>query len=234
MRRLAIVILLGLSGLSQPLLAEDTPAAYTPPLMSDSLPRVLSRVDKRRYSRRRSSRIARAPQIRSRSRAVIYRSGRRWGAQFSVLGKKQNTNGGVLGMLPAFGIRGFMDFPIVGNFILEPNIGAYVSAQGVAELRTTQFRLTPGVDVLYSPNPVARTRFQIGITNKLDVIWSQIQAFNDSSSGLGLGYRVGPTAGVAFKTGRDSAFALDMDWTFDVLNEGRLHFGISAGMAFWL
>ena len=32
----------------------------------------------------------------------------------------------------------------------------------------------------------------------------------------------------------DGSFALDMDWTFDVLNEGRLHFGISAGMAFWL
>ncbi|MCB0405502.1 MAG: hypothetical protein KDD51_12020 [Bdellovibrionales bacterium] len=236
MRVLVLFLFASLAGLSRSALSEDTPAAYTPPLMSDSLPRVLSRIDKRRYRRNHlaQSRVARAPRLRSRERLVIHRSGRRWGAQFSVLGKRQNTNGGVLGMLPAFGVRGFMDFPIAGNFILEPNIGLLVSSQGVAELRTTQLRLTPGVDVIYSPNPVARTRWQVGVTNKLDVIWSQIQAFSDSSSGLGLGYRVGPTTGIAIKTGRDSAFALDVDCTFDVLNEGRLHFGLSAGIAFWL
>ncbi|MEZ4749639.1 MAG: hypothetical protein R3B54_03135 [Bdellovibrionota bacterium] len=236
MKTLVLILLLSFSGLTRTCLGEDTPAAYTPPLMTDSLPRVLSRVDKRRYSRGRSgrSRVAKAPRVRARERVFINRSGYRWGAQFSVLGKKQNTNGGVLGMLPAFGVRGFMDFPIVGNFILQPNIGVLVSSQGVAELRTTQFRLTPGVDLIYSPNPVARTRWQVGVTNKIDFILSQIQAFSDSSAGLGLGYRVGPTTGVAFKTGRDSAFAIDFDCTFDVLNEGRLHFGLSAGIAFWL
>lgn len=221
---------------SGPTLAEDTPAAYTPPIMDHSLPRMLSRVNKRRSRsyRRRSSRVARAPRKTFYRRAVIRRSGKRWGLQLAGLGKQQNSNGGLLGLLPAIGMRGYMDFPLVGNLIFEPSFGILVSSQGIAELNTTQIRFEPGINILYSPNPVARLRWQIGVANKFDVILSRIRAFEDSSAGLGLGYRVGPITGIAVKTGTDSSFTLDFGWTFDVLNQGRSHIGLSAGLAFWL
>lgn len=196
-----------------------------------------------RYYRRRAPRLARAPYIRYRRdygppapsySAAAFRSRKRWGFDGGLLMEKQNSNGSLLGLNYAPGLRLAFFFPTGQNFAIKPSLGLFLRSDGTQSVGVSERRVELGANLLYAPQTSSKAGLLLGLATRLDLNLTKISAFEDSDTALSFAFRLGPTIGTEIVMGAGSSLTLEFDTTFDIGNSFRLHPALTFGLRFLL
>ncbi|MFM8314947.1 MAG: hypothetical protein ACKOA8_11745 [Deltaproteobacteria bacterium] len=152
-----------------------------------------------------------------------------------MLMRSDSTSSDLLGMQLFWGGRLSVRFPIgVPAFYLKPSLGYFFKKQSEGAVSVFQHVIEGGLSAQYGVINQGQFQWLLGVSNRLDLSISTINVYNQSTSGNGFRYRVGPNSGIQISITREIKFTSDFEMTFSVSGPTRVFGGLTSGLAFEL
>lgn len=160
-------------------------------------------------------------------------SPRQFGFEVGTLGRSQSSKSDALGLQLFYGARLAMRFRPWPYFYVRPSLGYFRKQETEGNVTVGQNVLEAGLGTQYALYSKRWAKFMVGIHQRLDAYASIISIGNESdSASFALRYRLGPSAGAAFRLGDQTSFTLDGEYTFGVTSERRHIASFTAGFLF--
>jgi len=157
----------------------------------------------------------------------------RLGLEVGTLGRKNNAGSNVLGMQLLWGGRGYAFWPIHPQFILKPSLGYFFKTEGTSQVGVTQHNIEIGASALYAPWPDHEFQWNVGIAQRIDVLFGKISAFNASNtSAAGFRYRAGAVNTFHFPVSNRFKLGADLEIGMAFSSPIKPYAGLTAGFMF--
>lgn len=153
-----------------------------------------------------------------------------WGAEFGTLGRRNSTDGSVLGMDLMIGGRIIADFPLWKRVSIKPSLGFFTRSEGEAAVNVSEHTIEVGGSLIYDLTPYRKGRIGIGLANRIDLQTVTITALSSSgSSPLVLNYRLGPTLNFEIPVGGQTRLTINAEGTVSPNDKWRSFAGLTLG-----
>ena len=158
------------------------------------------------------------------------------GLEAAGMANSSEGSGDLAGLSVLWGGRFAVRIPMVGyQWFLKSSAGFFYRHSGTAGVGVSQYVAEAGLVPQYVINPRDRLRGSVGLANRLDLLWSRINALSaTSSSSLDWRYRVGPSVGFIVSASRTIQVTSDFEFTWAVRGVGKGFGALSVGLMFRL
>lgn len=137
------------------------------------------------------------------------------GAELGIAGRATDASGSVGSTQLFLGGRIVGRLPIARDLYLKPSVGFFYKNEGSSSVGLNQYVLETGLVAQWAFAKSARSRWLLGLANRVDFMWNQVAAFGTSgSSPMVMRYRVGPAVGGLFGIAPDLSLSIDTEVTF--------------------
>jgi hypothetical protein len=153
------------------------------------------------------------------------------GAELGAFGRRNSTDGTILGLDMMPGGRVFGEFYWFEGMVVRTSLGYYGKSTSQAQVSVTQRTFEAGVTAYLEAALSRRSRFLFGLANRGDMTIGSIGVYNRSQSTPTVyEYRVGPAVSLELGLGKGMQFVANLETTFSLIHEVRPYAATTVGI----